>query len=103
MTTVADLEKAAQNIVQGVMDHEGLINIVAGAVGILPEVALAEKLLPLIAGVLQYMQGQGGGSLQDVFKQLVNTVVPGQPNSPILTGPSQDPSAQGSGIISPQP
>ena|SRR6266436_5650542 len=101
MTTVTDLEKAAQNVIQGVMDHEMLINMIAGAVGILPEVALAEKLLPLLAGVLQVMQGQGGGSLMDVFGQLVNHIVPGQPNSPILNGPSQDPSAQGSGVISP--
>ena len=103
MTTITDLEKAAANIVQGVTEHEMLINMIAGAVGILPEVELAEKLLPLVTGVLKFMQGQGGGSLLDVFQQLANHIVPGQPNSPILTGPSQDPSAQGSGVISPQP
>src|SRR5258707_6130868 len=102
MTTITDFETTASNIVKGVMEHEMLINTIAGAVGVLPEVELAEKLLPLVAGVLQFMQGQGGGNLMDVFNQLVNHIVPGQPNSQIL-GPSQDPSAQGSGIISPNP
>ena len=83
MTTIADIEKAASNIVAGVIDHEGLINTIAGAVGILPEVALAEKFLPLVAGVLQYMQGNGS-SLQQAFQDLVNHVTPGAPNSPQL-------------------
>src|SRR5258708_36912143 len=96
MTTITDLETTASNIVKGVMEHEMLINTIAGAVGILPEVELAEKLLPLIAGVLQVMQGQSGKSLLDVFGELVNHVVPGQPNSPILSGGMPDASTQGS-------
>src|SRR6266702_6915772 len=99
MTTIADVETAAANIIKGVTEHEGLINMIAGAVGILPEVALAEKLLPLLAGVLQIMQGSGGKSLIEVFEELVNHVTPGLPNSPVLSG--QDPSAQGSGVMQP--
>ena len=95
--SIADLAKTAENIVEGVIEHEGLINTIAGAVGILPQVALAEKALPLLAGVLKFMQQETGKDLIDVFGDLLGHLTPGKPNSPVLTdgGPPDTQSPQG--------
>lgn len=82
--SIAEIEKTAESIVNNIIDHETSINLIAGMVGILPEVAVAEKALPIIAGVLQYMQGTSGKSLIQVFGDLMSHLTPGQPNSPVL-------------------
>lgn len=87
--TIADLEKAAESIVEGVIDHEGLINVIAGTVGILPAVSLAEKALPLLAGVLQFLQQESGKGLVETFTDLINHLTPGQPNAPALAPDQQ--------------
>jgi len=94
--SITDLGTTAGNIIQGITEHEALINMIAGAVGILPEVALAEKFLPMIAGLLQFMGQQSGKSLPDVVTEVMNHLTPGQPNSPILSS-VLDPSQSGSG------
>ena len=97
MISIADLEKTGEQIVQNLLDHQASINFIAGMMGIGPEVALAEKALPLLVGVLKFMQQESGKSLTEVFSDLMNHNIPGLPNSSALAGPSQDPSAQGSG------
>ena len=97
MITIADLEKTAEQIVANLIDHETSINFIAGMVGILPEVAIAEKALPMIMGLLKFMQQETGKSLPEVFTDLMNHVTPGEPNSPILSPTLDDPSRPGSG------
>jgi hypothetical protein len=96
MTTISDLEKTAQMIVDNIIDHETSINFIAGMMGIGPEVAIAEKFLPMIAGLLQFLQQSTGKPLIEVLPDLMNHITPGEPNLPSLGPPSQDPSAQGS-------
>lgn len=84
MTTIATLESTAIDVVQGVIDHEGLINGVASALGVLPEVLFAEKAFPVIIGTLRFMQQESGKSWPDVFSDLMSHLTPGQPNSPAL-------------------
>ncbi len=86
--SLADIEKTASAIIQGISEHQTLINMIATSVGIMPEVALAEKALPMIAGILQFMQQESGKSLPDVFADLMSHLTPGQPNSPVLTAPA---------------
>lgn len=83
--TAANILTIANNIVQGVTDHEGLINTIAGMAGILPEVSLAEKALPMLAAVLQFMQQETGKGLLEVFQDLLNHLTPGAPNAAVLT------------------
>jgi hypothetical protein len=82
--SISDLEKTGAQIVQNIIDHEGTINVIAGMMGILPAVALAEKFLPLLVGTLTFMQQASGKSLIDVTTDLANHITPGQANSPIL-------------------
>lgn len=86
--SLTDLEKTAEQIIENVIDHETTINAIAGMVGILPEVTLAEKFLPMVAGALQFMQQESGKPLTQVFIDFMNHITPGQPNSPILTAPT---------------
>jgi hypothetical protein len=89
--SLSDLEKTGAQIIQNVIDHEGTINLIAGAVGILPEVTMAEKFLPMIAGALQFMQQESGKGLIDVFSDFMSHITPGQANSPILSVPAAAP------------
>ena len=84
MTSAADIAKIGSGIVEGVIDHEGLINMIATAAGIMPAVALAEKALPLIAAALNFMAQEAGKSPMDVFGDLVKHLTPGAPNAPAL-------------------
>jgi hypothetical protein len=79
--TAANLMTIAENILQGVESHQGLINSIAGMAGILPEVSLAEKALPMVCAVLQFMQEESGKGLLEVFQDLLNHLTPGQPNA----------------------
>jgi hypothetical protein len=79
--TAANLMTIAGNILQGVESHQGLINSIAGMAGILPEVSLAEKALPMVCAVLQFMQEESGKGLLEVFQDLLNHLTPGQPNA----------------------
>jgi hypothetical protein len=83
--SVSDLLTIAQTIIRNIEDHEDSINFIAGMAGILPEVALAEKALPMIAAVLQFMQEQTGKSLIEVFQDVLSHLTPGGPNSAVLT------------------
>lgn len=100
--SIANLESTGIQIVQNVIDHEGTINMIAGMVGIAPEVAFAEKFLPMLVGTLKFMQQETGKGLADVFNDLMNHISPGGPLSPVLSPagtPTAEPSAsaQGSG------
>ena len=88
MVTAVDLEKTGQQIVESIIDHEGTINMIAGMVGILPEVAFAEKFLPMIVGALKFMQEQSGKSLAEVAGNLMDHISPNGPLSPILSAPA---------------
>lgn len=84
---IADLETTAIQIVQNVIDHESSINFIAGMMGVLPEVVLAEKFLPMLVGTLKFMQQSTGKPLTDVMGDLMNHISPGGPLSPILSPP----------------
>jgi hypothetical protein len=84
---IADIEKTAANIVNGIIEHETLINMIATTVGIMPAVAIAEKGLPFIVGVLQFLQQESGKPWTEVIADFFAHNTPGQPNIPIL-GPA---------------
>lgn len=89
MFNVADIEKAAEQIIKNVQEHEGSLNFIAGLAGILPEVQLAEKALPLLVQGLHLIEQETGKSPLDAFKDLVDHLTPSAPNSVVL---SPDPS-----------
>ena len=89
--TLADIEKIGASVIEGIIDHEGLINTVAGAAGILPQVLMAEKLLPLVAGLLQFGEAETGKGLLQIVQDFVSHVTKGQSNSPWLNGPNAVP------------
>jgi len=90
MGTIADLEKTAEAIIQGVIDHEGLINTAASFAGVLPEVLFAEKALPAIIVALRLMREESGKSWGEVFTDLMNHIQPGKPAAPALSAPGDD-------------
>lgn len=93
MTTIADIEKTAENIIQGVIDHEGLINTIASLTGLMPAVAIAEKALPFIAGILQFLQQESGKSLPEVLGDFFTHNTPSKPNIPVLGPVLPDPNS----------
>jgi hypothetical protein len=100
--TAAGLESTGIAIVENIIDHEGSINMIAGMVGILPEVAFAEKFLPMIVGALKFMQEETGKSMAEVASDLMNHISPNGPLSPVLSPPGTptaevSASTQGSG------
>lgn len=89
--SVADIEKTAATVIDGVISHEDLINTVASLGGFLPAVTFAEKGLPVLRAALQFMQQETGKSWTDVFSDLMAHLTPGQANSPILSAPAAAP------------
>lgn len=83
--SVGGLVDIANNILTGVADHEDLINTIAGLAGVGPEVALAEKALPMVAAALKFMQSETGKGPVDVFHDFLNHITPSQPNSTALS------------------
>lgn len=90
MTTIADLEKLGETIVNNIIDHETSINMLAGLAGLSEPVALAEKFLPAIAGALHFMQQETGKPWMEIVSDLMNHITAGQPNAPILS-PANEP------------
>ena len=82
--TAASIVSIGENILQGITDHEGLINTIAGLAGIGPEVSMAEKLLPLLITVLQFLEQETGKGLVQVVEDLISHVTPGQSGAPAL-------------------
>jgi hypothetical protein len=82
--TVGDLYTIAENTLQGVEDHQGLIETIGGLAGILPAVSLIMKAVPFLIGALRFMKAETGKSWLDVFKDFLNHNTPGQPNSQVL-------------------
>lgn len=83
--TAAGIIDIGNKIVEGVVDHEGLINTIAGMAGILPEVSLAEKALPILQLILQFLEQETGKGPLEVFKDLISHITPGGPLSPSLS------------------
>jgi hypothetical protein len=87
--SIADVEALGLKIIQSVEDHEGVINTIAGMAGVLPEVSMAEKMLPGIAGVFQFMQQETGKSLLTVVEDWINhAIIPTGALSPVLSLPA---------------
>lgn len=84
---IAAIEKTAAAIVNGIIEHEGLINTVATLTGVMPAVAVAEKALPFVAGILQFLQQETGKSLTQVFADFLSHNTPSKPNLPELSPP----------------
>jgi hypothetical protein len=86
--TVSDLETLSENVLQGIVSRETQINIVAGMAGILPEVTIAEHVLPLAIAALQFMQQETGKTLLQVAEDFISHITPGLPNATVLSPPS---------------
>jgi hypothetical protein len=82
---VADIEALAVTTLNGVVARESEINIVAGMAGILPEVTVAEHVVPLVVVALQFMQQESGKTLLQTAEDFISHVTPGLPNSPVLS------------------
>lgn len=85
MTSIADIEKLGETIVNNIIDHEASINMLAGLAGLSVPVAYAEKFLPMIASTLHFMQQETGKPWTEVLSDLMSHLTPGQPNAPVLS------------------
>ncbi len=100
--SIAGAAAAAEQVVENVMKVEPMIAGIAGM--FVPQIALVQPWILMVAPYLEralkdVSAGSNGDALTGIL-ELIQHVSKGQPNSPILsapTGPSQDPSAQGSG------
>ena len=90
MTTISNLAKTGETVLQGVIDHESMINVVAGMTGVLPEVLFAEKAFPIIILALRAIQQSSGKSWGEAFSDLMDHLTPGKPAAPALSAPGDD-------------
>ena len=84
MADNGNLLSIGTKILDGVVDHEHLINTIAGLAGVGPEVALAEKALPMVAATLKFLQQETGKGPLAAFKDFMDHLTPGMPNAPAL-------------------
>src|SRR5580765_741671 len=86
MTTLSAVAKTAPTIVEGVIDHEGIINAVAGFIPGMPMAAVtyAEKGLPMLRAALILIQQESGKSWAEAFSDLIDHLTPGKPGPPAL-------------------
>lgn len=78
---------------------------VSGMIGFIPGGAVAIPFMPLVAEFLQVVDsaaksvaaGNPGAAATDVLQEVMNHLMPGKPNSPILSAQAPSESAQGSG------
>ncbi len=103
--SIAGAAAAAEHAIEGVMKVEPMVAGIAGM--FIPQVALVQPWILMVAPYLEralddVSKSKNGDALNGIIA-LIQHISKGQPNSPVLSPPSQDPSAQGSGVISPQP
>jgi hypothetical protein len=96
MISLANVEKVAETVIQGVIDHEDLINVLATATGTMLPVTYAEKTLPAIVAALQLLQQDSGKPWIEVFVDFINHITPGKAAAEVLgpAAPSAAPAAQ---------
>jgi hypothetical protein len=70
--TFADVTALAKKVVDGVIADEPEINTIATMAGILPEVAMAEKGLPILALGLQVIAQETGKTPGQVFADVIS-------------------------------
>lgn len=100
-TTPAAAASIGAQVVEGVMKVEPMIATAAGMFvpGAAPIVAMVQPWLvlgaPFLERALNDISASNGGDMLNAFMELMQHVSKGQPNSPVLSGPTADPSAQG--------
>ena len=105
---VKSIAGEAEKVVEAIVKVEPFISTMAMFVpGAAPVMAVIHPavvaLAPLLEKALLDMTKGNNGDAFAAFIQMAMHISKGFPNSPLLAAPSQDPSAQGSGVISPQP
>ena len=89
-----DIEKAAEQALQAAIDHEGIINSIATMTGILPQVSLIEKSLPIGVALLQFAEQETGKPPLDILKDFLDHMLQ-YGRSIAGTSPAPAPATQG--------
>jgi hypothetical protein len=89
----------AEKVLEGAMKVEPMVAGIAGM--FIPGLSMVQPWLvmaaPFLERALTDISNNNGGDILGAFMEMMQHISSGQPNSPSLSGPSQDPSAQGSG------
>lgn len=90
--SIAGAAKVAETIVEGVIDHEQIINDVAAMIPGMPMAAVtyAEKGLPALRAALIFIQQESGKSWAEAFSDLIDHLTPGKPAATALSPTAGD-------------